>query len=166
MGSGVERIPPETTVASSSIVSGLWRQQRILRWRHGAWRWIDLGGGRGKERTCVQMSSRCDYRSGMNDAGKYLPFRKPWREPRQETTEFPSPKLSRRKPLKETECIEEIQAMTICIPMGASPTVPVLNWSSIAVNLVTGAQRGVHSHNVEFTGRHVEFTSARRSSHA
>ena len=112
----------------------------------------------------MQMSSRCDYRSGMNDAGKYLPFRKPWREPRQETTEFPSPKLSRRKPLKETEFIEEIQAMTIRIPMGASPTVPVLNWSSIAVNLVTGAQRGVHSRNVEFTGRHVEFTSARRSS--
>jgi len=114
----------------------------------------------------VQMSSRCDYRSGMNDAGKYLPFRKPWREPRQETTEFPSQKLSRRKPLKETEFIEEIQAVTIRIPMSASPTVPVLNWSSIAVKLVTGAQRRVHSRNVEFTGRHVEFTSARRSSQA
>jgi len=101
----------------------------------------------------------------MNDAGKYLPFRKPWREPRRETTEFPSPKLSRRKPLKETVFEEEIQAMTMRIPISANPTVPVLNLSSIAVNLVTGAQRGVHSRNVEFTGRHVEFTSARRSSH-
>jgi len=113
----------------------------------------------------VQMSSRCDCRSGINDAGKYLPFQKPWREPRRETTEFPSPKLSRRKPLKETEFEEEIQAMTMRIPMSANPTVPVLKLASIAVNLVTGAQRGVHSRNVEFTGRHVEFTTARRSSH-
>ena len=161
----MERIPPKTIMAASSIVGGLWRQKRILRWRHGAWRWIKLGGGCGKKRTCLQMSSRCDYRSGMNDVGKYLPFREPWREPRRKTTTFLSQNLSRRKPLKETEFEEEIQAMTVHIPMSASPTVPVLKWSCIAVNVVTGAQLGVHSRNVELTGRHVEFTSALRSSH-